>query len=136
MSPLTVYLGKFIGLGLLLMCLTLALRRKSSLQVINSMMNEPALLLVTGIFTTAAGLALVIAHNLWGGPPLVFAVTIVGWASLLKGLAILAMPPAALGRVYRVINYPQSFGAVMALGAIAGAWMAWAAFAATPQVSV
>lgn len=136
MSPLTVYLGKFIGLGLLLMCATLALRRKSSLETINSMMRAPGLLLVTGIFTAGAGVAMVVGHNVWTGPALAIAVTVVGWMTLLKGLAIVAVPPAALGRLYRVINHPRSFGIVMALGAIAGAWMTWAAFTATPQVSV
>ncbi len=136
MSPLTLYLGKLIGIGLLLMCLALAARPKSSLAAISSMMAEPGLLLVTGIFTAAAGVALVLGHNLWGGPPLVWAVTIVGWMTLLKGLAIVAVPSGRLAAFYKVINYPQRLMWVMGIGAIVGAWMTWAAFTATPQVSI
>jgi hypothetical protein len=136
MSPLTIYLGRFIGLGLLLMCLALALRPKASLATINSMMHEPALLLVTGIMTMAAGVALVVGHNLWSGPPLTWAVTIVGWITLLKGLAISALPSDRLAGFYRAINYEQRFRLVMVLGAVAGAWITWAAFTATPQVQV
>lgn len=136
MSPLTLYLGKLIGIGLLLMCLSLAARPRSSLTTISSMMNEPGLLLVTGIVTMTAGLALVLGHNLWSGPPLTLAVTIVSWITLLKGLAIVAVPSGQLAAVYRVINYPQTLRLVMIIGAIVGAWMTWAAFTATPQVMV
>jgi hypothetical protein len=136
MSPLTLYLGKLIGIGLLAMCLSLALRPKASLATISAMMNETGLLLVTGIFTMTAGIALVLGHNLWSGPPLVWAVTIIGWMTLLKGLAIIAVPPARLAAVYRVLNYPQTLRLVMFIGAIVGAWMTWAAFAATPQISI
>lgn len=133
MSPLTLYLGKVIGLGLLAMCLSLALRPKTSLATISSMMSQTGLLLVTGIVTMSAGLALVLGHNLWSGPPLVFAVTIVGWVSLIKGLAITAVPSAQLAVFYRILNYPRTLRMVMFLGAIVGAWMAWTAFTATPQ---
>jgi hypothetical protein len=136
MSPLTLYLGKLIGIGLLAMCLSLALRPKASLATISAMMNETGLLLVTGIFTMTAGIALVLGHNLWSGPPLVIAVTIIGWVSLLKGLAIIAAPPARLAAVYRILNYPQTLRLVMFIGALAGAWMTWAAFTATPQISI
>jgi hypothetical protein len=136
MTPLTLYLGKFIGLGLLAMCLSLALRPKASLATISAMMNQTGLLFVTGIFTMTAGLALVLGHNLWSGPPLVFAVTIVGWVTLLKGLAIVAVPPAQLAVFYRILNYPQTLRLVMFVGAIVGAWMAWAAFTATPEVTI
>lgn len=136
MSPLTLYLGKLIGIGLLAMCLSLALRPKASLATISAMMNETGLLLVTGIFTMTAGIALVLGHNLWSGPPLVIAVTIIGWVSLLKGLAIIAVPPARLAAVYRILNYPQTLRLVMFIGALAGAWMTWAAFATTPQISI
>ncbi|HEY1561907.1 MAG TPA: hypothetical protein VGF71_13645 [Caulobacteraceae bacterium] len=136
MSPLTLYLGKLIGIGLLAMCLSLALRPKASLATISAMMNETGLLLVTGIFTMTAGIALVLGHNLWSGPPLMIAVTIIGWVSLLKGLAIIAVPPARLAAVYRVLNYPQTLRLVMFIGAIVGAWMTWAAFTATPEVTI
>jgi hypothetical protein len=133
MSPLTLYLGKLVGLGLLLMCLSLALRPKASLATISGMMHETGLLLVTGVTTLTAGLAMVLGHNLWSGPPLVLAVTIIGWVTLIKGLAITAVPPARLAAFYRVINYPQIFRLVMVVGAIVGAWMTWAAFTVAPQ---
>ena len=133
MTPLTVYLGKLIGLGLLAMCLSLALRPKASIATISGMMNETGLLLVTGIVTMTAGIALVLGHNLWSGPPLALAVTIIGWVTLLKGLAIVAVPPSGLAVFYRILNYPQTLRLVMILGALVGVWMTWAAFTATPQ---
>src|SRR5215469_7699893 len=104
MSPLTIFLGKLIGLGLLLMCLTLATRPRASLATIGAMMEQTGLLMVTGMITMTAGLALVIGHDIWSGPPLTLAVTIIGWMTLLKGLAILALPIANLAVFYRALN--------------------------------
>jgi hypothetical protein len=41
------------------------------------------------IVTVAIGLALVLGHNVWSGGPLAIAVTLMGWATLVKGLALL-----------------------------------------------
>ena len=41
MSPLTLFLGKFLGLSCLLMCAVLVARPKASLDAINSMMEAP-----------------------------------------------------------------------------------------------
>jgi hypothetical protein len=136
MSPLTIFLGKLIGLAMLLMCLSLATRPKSSLATVSAMMEQTGLLMITGMITMTAGLALVVGHDVWSGPPLTFAVTIIGWMTLLKGMAILAVPTTNLAVFYRALNYPRSLAAVMWLGAVIGAWMTWAAFAATPQVAV
>ena len=135
MSPLTIYLGRLIGLGLVLMCGALAGRPKAALATIQSMMGQPALLLVTGIFTLGAGVAMVVGHNLWSGGALAIAVTAVGWATLLKGLAIVAVPPTALASLYRAVGYPQRFRVVMALGLLFGAWMTWTALSAVPSIA-
>ena len=67
MSPATLFLGKFFGISCLLMCAVLVTRPKASLEAINSMMGNPGLILVTGIFTMVAGAATVVGHNVWSG---------------------------------------------------------------------
>ena len=136
MSPLTIYLGRFIGIGCLLLCGALAARPKSSLDAITSMMGQPGVLFVTAVFTLAAGVAMVVGHNLWSGGALTIAVTAVGWLALVKGLAILAVPPSGLAAFYSGIGYPQRFRLVMATGLLFSLWLTWAAFTATPSVPV
>ena len=42
-------------------------------------------MLFSGMVATAAGLAIVLGHNVWSGGALAIAVTLFGWAALLKG---------------------------------------------------
>jgi len=68
-----------------------------------------------------AGLALVLAHNVWSGGALPILVTIVGWISLLKGLMILILPPQTdegLGVVVLNSNAETHFSFTNALGLV------------------
>ena len=128
MSPMTVFLGQFIGLGCLLMCVALIARPKSSIEALQKLIDDPALTLVTGIVTLAAGVALVVGHNDWSGGAVSIAVTVVGWITLVKGFALVAAPAGVIGRFWRWMHYPQLFRLVMTAGAVFGAWLSWASF--------
>jgi hypothetical protein len=135
MSPLTLYLAKLFGVFGVLMCAALVARPKASIETLQSMMKSPGLILVTGIVTMAAGAAIVIAHNLWSGGALAIVVTALGWVTLIKGFALLALPPATLGALYRAMHYPQRFRLVMAIALVLSAWLTYAAFTAAPALA-
>ena len=130
MSPLTLFLGKFLGLSCLLMCGVLVARPKASLEAINAMMESPGLILVTGIFTMAGGAALVVGHNVWSGGALPVAVTLLGWLTLIKGVALMATPPRALSAFYRALHYPARFRLYMTSAFLLSAWLTVTAFLA------
>jgi hypothetical protein len=130
MPSLTIFLGRFIGLSCLLMCAVLVARPRTSLEAISSMMESPGLILVTGIFTMAGGAAMVVGHNIWSGGALPVAVTLLGWLTLIKGIALMAMPPRALIAFYRALNYPAWFRPYMALALAFSAWLTLTAFLA------
>lgn len=132
MSPLTLYLARLFGLGMLLMCGLFAVRPEATMAAIQSMMVNPGLVLVAGLFAFVAGLAMVIGHNRWSGGALTVVVTVLGWLTLIKGGAVLAAPPSALAILYHGVGYPGSFRWVMAIAALAGLWLTWAAFRAKP----
>jgi hypothetical protein len=114
------------------MCLAFVVRPKGSLAAIQSMMESPGLIVITGIITLVAGAALVVGHNIWSGGPVAIAVTVLGWASLIKGFALIAAPPSLLASFYQLVGYPGRFRLVMALSLVFGIWLTWAAFTATP----
>jgi hypothetical protein len=130
MSPLTLYLARLFGLFILLMCAAFVARPKATLAAIGSIIDNAGGLLVTGIVTLASGVAIVLAHNLWSGGLLTVVVTALGWATLVKGFAILALPPSALATLYRWMGYPQRFRLVMAVALVLSACLTWAAFTA------
>ncbi len=130
MSPLTIYLGRFFGLACLILCVALAARPKSSLVAIDGMMNNPGLMLVTGIATMFGGVAMVLGHNVWSGGALPVAVTGLGWVTLIKGVALIATPPENMVAVYRSLHYPERFRLFMSAAGIFSVWLTLAAFLA------
>jgi hypothetical protein len=130
MSPLTLFLGRFIGLSCLLMCAVVVARPKASLEAIHSMMESPGLILVTGIITTGGGAAMVVGHNVWSGGALTVAVTLLGWLTLIKGVALMAAPPHALTGFYQALHYQAWFRPYMAVAFVFSAWLTVTAFLA------
>ena len=130
MSPLTIYLGRFFGVSCLLMCGGLLLRPRSAIAAVQSVAQSPGLVLITGVFTLAGGVACVVGHDIWSGGALSVAVTVLGWLTLIKGLALVIAPPGALMRFYRALHYPRRFRVVMAVGTVFSAWLTVLAFQA------
>jgi len=72
-------------------------------------------------------LAVVLAHDVWSGGALPVAVTLVGWMALLKGLALLVVPPSAMASEYKSAGFERYFHAWMGV-VLLGLWMAVDAF--------
>jgi hypothetical protein len=132
MSPLTVFLAKLFGVSGILLFAAFTARPKASVAALQSIVVSPGLILITGIFTMAAGVAMVIGHDVWTGGALAIVVTALGWITLLKGFAVTALPPAALGALYRLIGYPRRFRLIMGVALILSLWLTYAAFTAQP----
>jgi hypothetical protein len=76
MSTLTVYLARFIGLLALLVGAGCVVRGNA---VIEAAVANGPVLLVYAVISIAAGLAMILGHNVWSGGTLPVAVTLVGW---------------------------------------------------------
>ncbi len=130
MSPLTLFLGKFLGLSYFLTCLVCMIRSRAILEAAKAMAEDTGLLLVSGIFTMAAGVAVVVGHNVWSGGALPVAVTVLGWMMLAKGLALTALPPPMLVASYSFLDSAQRFRLVLIPATVFSAWLTFAAFSA------
>jgi len=128
MLPLSKYLGEFLGLFCMIAAAALMARKKRSLAAVFDMLDNPALLLVVSIFTIMFGLALVVGHNLWTGAPATIVVTVIAWASLAKGVALLVMPGPAMAKTYRAFALQPLFHLYLAGMFVLGAWLAYASF--------
>ncbi len=58
------------------------------------------------------------------------AVTLLGWLTLIKGIALVATPPRALTAFYRALHYPARFRLYMAAALVFSAWLTVTAFLA------
>lgn len=128
MSPLTIYLGKLLGLYCVIVAVALSANRKSAISTVNDWMRSPPLVLLTGVITLSLGLALVLGHNVWSGGALPITVTVMGWLTLFKGLAFLLLPPARAVKFYDALQYERLFFVYMGLTLAIGLYLTVAAF--------
>ena len=93
MSPRTTYLARLIGIYCILMGLAMIIRKQAAVAVLTAMLHNAQLLLALGVITVIAGLALVLAHNIWSGGAVPVIVTLVGWIAVIKGSLLLFLSP-------------------------------------------
>ena len=79
---------------------------------------------------TQATYALVIGHSVWRGGAPALAVTLAGWAALLKGLWLLFSPPRTIAAIYRALGLERHFRLWMGAALLFGLALTFAAFRA------
>src|ERR1700727_3014667 len=116
----TRFLAKLLGLWLVLVAIGILANRQSTLDALNALFTQPALMWITGVFTLLLGLALVLAHNRWSQGPVAAIVTFYGWAALVKGLLFVWLPLSMQAAFYEALRFEQfslAYGVVaLALG--------------------
>ena len=120
MSPTTVFLGRLLGLYLIAIAVAMLTSRRRALATLDEMARSGPWMLFSGMVATAAGLAIVLGHNVWTGGALAVVVTVFGWAALLKGVSLLLVPPEQMVAAYKGLGLERFFyvwiGAVLVLG--------------------
>lgn len=112
MSPLTLFLGKFLGLYCIILALGMMAHKQSTIATVNALVRNPPLLLFVDLIGLAGGLAMVIGHNIWSGGALPVVITVLGWLILIRGVVLLAMPDAAV-KLIAALHYEEGFYAYM-----------------------
>jgi putative exporter of polyketide antibiotics len=93
MLPRTLFLSRLIGLYCIFIALSMIIRRQATVDTVTALLQNPSMMLILGVITLAAGLAMVLAHNIWSRDGLALIVTLVGWMTLLKSLSFLFLWP-------------------------------------------
>ena len=103
MSSRTIFLSRLIGLYCILVALSMITRKQATLESVTAVLRDPSMMFVLGAITLVAGLAMVLAHNIWSGGALAVIVTLVGWMTLIMSLSFLFLSPeveAGLSRLF------------------------------------
>ena len=125
MSKLTVFLARFIGLFVLLVGVGCLVRGKA---VVESAVANGPVMLVYALVSLAAGLAMILGHNVWSGGTLPVVVTLVGWLILAKGLVLFFATPEALTRFLERMQYGEHYSLYVAPSLVIGLYLTWAGF--------
>jgi len=128
MSHRTIYLGKLTGLCCLTLALAMMSHKQASVDTMTALVHDAPLLLFVSVLTLVAGLAIVLAHNVWSGGALPVIVTLVGWISLIKGLIFLLLPPQAALAYFEACRYGQLFYVYMSVTFVIGIYLTYSSF--------
>jgi len=133
MSPRTPFLSRLIGLYAILVALSMFSRGQASVETVAALLQNPSMVFVLGVVMLAAGLAMVLAHNIWSGGALVVVVTLVGWMTLIKSLVFLFLPEMEARLFLERLHYQQLFYFYWALPLVLGLYLTYGGFRSPPQ---
>ena len=130
MKPLTIFLGRLLGLFTLITSFWLAVERQTTLATIPALLGNRPLMVTFAEIAIAGGLALVLGHNIWSGGILPVLVTLIGWLMLIRGVLFLFLPPAATLRILEVMQFERFFYVYLAIPFLLGLYLAYLGFTA------
>ena len=134
MSPRTIFLSKLIGLYCLIFAFSMLLHKEFTVLVITALAQNSPVMFVVAVFTLFAGLAMVLAHNLWRGGALTIVVTLIGWLTLLKAVLILFVPPNVDSRfLLAPLHSDGLYYFRLALTFLLGIYLTYRGFTASPK---
>src|SRR5664279_5487252 len=95
-----------------------------------ALFHNPALMWVLSVITLTIGLAMVLAHNVWSDGALPVVVTLVCWATLIKGLLFLFLPSGIESEfILSALRNPLLFYGCMTPSLVIGIYLTYAGFA-------
>ena len=134
MPARTIFLSKLLGLYLVFISLATLAHRQAMFDTIVALMQNPPVLFVTALLGLAAGLAMVLGHNVWSGGALPVVVTLTGWFMLIKAALLLFLSPEAANDFFlTILHYQQHFSLYSAIPLLLGLYLTIAGFRSTPR---
>jgi len=130
MSRLTVYLARLIGLSTIVLVGAFMVRGSA---LITATVADSPVILVYAIFSLAAGLAIIIGHNVWSGGTLPMIVSLVGWLIFAKGLLLLFVDHETLVRLVERMNYNQNYFFYLSPSLVLGLYLTYVGFTVSPS---
>jgi hypothetical protein len=134
MSHLTVFLARLTGLFITVLAVWILVDQADFNAVVQAVVNDRVATLLLSLMCLAAGLAIVLAHQVWSGGIAQILVTLLGWLLLVRGVVLLFLPKNLLETLAIAV---VGAGWLWVIGAVAlflGIILTYAGFRAPPIV--
>jgi hypothetical protein len=128
MKPLTVYLGRLLGLFTLITSFWLLTERQTTIFTIPALLGNRPAMVMFAVMALAGGLAIVLGHNIWSGGALPVLVTLIGWVMLVRGVLFLFLPPEATLGILAAMQFERFFYIYLAIPFVLGIYLTFLAF--------
>jgi hypothetical protein len=134
MASRTAFLSKLIGLYCIVGGLAMLTNKQGWLDTVAELLRNGPTLLIVGVITVAAGLAMIVGHNVWSGGVLPVVITIIGWLTLIKGLLFMYLTPTIAGGLFLgKLSYGKHFYEYVVASLILGLYLTVAGFVAKAE---
>jgi hypothetical protein len=130
MGPLTIYLSRLIGLLTLIAALSMLADKPQAIDAVRAVVQDRPALLILGMLGTAAGLALVLGHQVWSGGVLPVLVTAIGWIVSIRGTILLFLSQRATARLVDWFRFEEFFYLYVGFAAVLGLYITVHGFSA------
>ena len=120
---LTHFLARLLGLFCVVISVVMLSRKPAMLAIVTSSAQNRALLFLVEILGLAAGLAIVLGHNIWSSGLLAVIVTLIGWLTLIRSIILLFLLPEAIERFIKAVRYEQNYYLFTAIPLLIGLYL-------------
>ena len=118
---ISIFLAKVLGIYLILVCLAVLMKRRSLGSAIIDLDKNPLFIYFSGALILILGLVMVNLHNIWMADYRVV-ITILGWLTVLKGVARLFFADKIVSIGQSVFN-SRFFTPLIVIFLIVGIWL-------------
>lgn len=130
MKPLTVYLGRLLGLFTMITSFWLLTERQRAVSTIPALLGDRPAMVIFAIIALAAGLAIVLAHNIWSGGLLPILVTLIGWVMVIRGVLFLFLAPETTLQILAAMQFELLFYVYLGIPFVLGFYLTYLSFSA------
>ena len=133
MSSRTLFLSRLLGLFFLICGLAMIVHKQIVTDALATVPGNPVAMWYFSLIVTLAGLAMVLVHNVWSKSPAAVIVTLLGWLTLIKGIAYALVPAKWLAGCFQaVLNSAAYFYSATAFMLVLGAYLTYEGFRSKP----
>src|SRR5262245_36747134 len=115
MLPRTSFLARLIGLFLIVVSLAMLVQKQGLAPAISALVQDRTALLVVAMIGLAAGLAMILVHNVWSRGVLPVVVTLIGSFLMLRDALVLFLPPEALRALFDAFHVERFYTSTRSL---------------------
>ncbi len=105
---LSLLLGKVVGIYLLVMGISLLIRKETWMHVVKKYTKNSALMMAVATAELIVGLLIVLTHNIWVNDWVVV-VTVIGWLMFIEGVVYLLLPVETMKKLVKSFNKPAYY---------------------------
>lgn len=124
---LSLYLARVWGLFAILTSIGLFINRKSYEEMVKQIKKDDISVLIAGVLAMSIGIAQVVAYNSWAFN-YAGLITLFGWSSLIKGVAIVFVPGYMEKFVKVFLKESSWYTGSLVIFLIAGVYLLYASF--------